>query len=40
MSSMMECDRKPDSFIEAWQHPEKPVDWDTLYEGFDAACDW
>ncbi|ORY95610.1 P-loop containing nucleoside triphosphate hydrolase protein [Syncephalastrum racemosum] len=39
MASMMECDRKPEAFVEAYKHPDKPVDWDTLYEGFDAACD-
>ncbi|ORY95611.1 hypothetical protein BCR43DRAFT_493281 [Syncephalastrum racemosum] len=39
MTSMMECDRKPEAFVEAYQHPERAVDWDALYEGFDAACD-
>ncbi|ORY95845.1 P-loop containing nucleoside triphosphate hydrolase protein [Syncephalastrum racemosum] len=26
-------------FLDAYQHPEKPVDWDLLYEGYDAAVD-
>ncbi|KAI9491226.1 P-loop containing nucleoside triphosphate hydrolase protein [Zychaea mexicana] len=39
MRSMYECDRKPEVFEEAYLHPEKPVDWDELYEGFSAAAD-
>ncbi|KAI9491218.1 P-loop containing nucleoside triphosphate hydrolase protein [Zychaea mexicana] len=39
MRSMFECDRKPEVFEEAYLHPEKPVDWDELYEGFSAAVD-
>ncbi|KAI8140515.1 P-loop containing nucleoside triphosphate hydrolase protein [Fennellomyces sp. T-0311] len=27
----------PDIFKEAYVHPEKPVDWDAVYAGFDAA---
>lgn len=30
----------PQQFIEAFKHPDKPVNWDSLYEGFDAAVDW
>ncbi|CDS08323.1 hypothetical protein LRAMOSA02271 [Lichtheimia ramosa] len=32
--------RHPEVFHDAFLHPEKPVDWDMLYEGFDAAVDW
>lgn len=30
----------PEQFIKAFKHPEEPVNWDLLYEGFDAAVDW
>lgn len=30
----------PEQFLKAFKHPEKPVNWDLLYEGFDAAVDW
>ncbi|KAJ8655107.1 hypothetical protein O0I10_009142 [Lichtheimia ornata] len=40
-SVMMDnVDRHPEVFTDAFLHPEKPVDWDMLYEGFDAAVDW
>lgn len=37
---MDNVDRHPEVFTDAFLHPEKPVDWDMLYEGFDAAVDW
>ena len=40
MCSMYQQDLNPEMFVEAYKHPERPVDWDILYEGFDAACDW
>ncbi|ORY95844.1 P-loop containing nucleoside triphosphate hydrolase protein [Syncephalastrum racemosum] len=37
---MKECDPTASNrFREAYLHPEEPVDWDSLYEGYDAACD-
>ena len=40
MRSMLECDRRPEVFEEAYKNPEKPVDWDWLYNEFTAAVDW
>ncbi|CDS08325.1 hypothetical protein LRAMOSA02273 [Lichtheimia ramosa] len=37
---MGDVDRHPEVFCDAYLHPNKPVDWDMLYEGFDAAVDW
>lgn len=28
-----------DPFIHAYLHPEEPVDWDKIYEGYDAAVE-
>lgn len=40
MREMFKPNRHPEMFTEAFKHPEKPVDWDTIFEGFDAAVDW
>ncbi|KAI8140117.1 P-loop containing nucleoside triphosphate hydrolase protein [Fennellomyces sp. T-0311] len=33
-------DSHPELFLEAFNHPERPVDWDYLYNDYDAAVDW
>ncbi|KAI8146476.1 P-loop containing nucleoside triphosphate hydrolase protein [Fennellomyces sp. T-0311] len=40
MRSMHEPNAQPELFTKAYLHPEEPVDWDQIYEGYDAACDW
>ncbi|KAG2221109.1 hypothetical protein INT45_008630 [Circinella minor] len=37
--SRTECDRHPEVFEEAYKNPDKPVDWDWLYDEFTAAVD-
>ena len=27
-------------FVKAYEYPERDIDWDYIYEGFDAAVDW
>lgn len=31
---------KPENFLDAYRNPDAPVDWDKVYEGYDAAVDW
>lgn len=40
MRELIRVDRYPETFLDAYLNPEKPVDWDLLYEGYDAALDW
>ncbi|CDS07780.1 hypothetical protein LRAMOSA01729 [Lichtheimia ramosa] len=40
MRELIRVDRYPETFLDAYLNPEKPVDWDMLYEGYDAALDW
>ncbi|KAJ8663310.1 hypothetical protein O0I10_000549 [Lichtheimia ornata] len=40
MRELLAQDRNPEIFLEAYQNPDKPADWDKAYEGFDAAVDW
>ena len=40
MRELLLKDRNPEIFTEAYLYPDKPVDWDKAYEGFDAAVDW
>ncbi|KAI9491219.1 P-loop containing nucleoside triphosphate hydrolase protein [Zychaea mexicana] len=39
MRELLETDGHPEVFEEAYKNPEKPVDWDSVYEGFSAAVD-
>ena len=39
MFNMIAGNGKPELFEEAWDHPEKDIDWDHIYEGWDAAVD-
>ncbi|KAG2226078.1 hypothetical protein INT45_011695, partial [Circinella minor] len=39
MINMIDGGGKPELFEEAWDHPEKDIDWDYIYEGWDAAVD-
>ncbi|KAI7847489.1 P-loop containing nucleoside triphosphate hydrolase protein [Circinella umbellata] len=40
MHEMFNRDGHPEVFQEAYEHPEHEIDWDMLYDGFDAAVDW
>ncbi|CDS09961.1 hypothetical protein LRAMOSA02638 [Lichtheimia ramosa] len=40
MREILSRDLHPEIFLEAYVNPDKPVDWDKAYEGFDAAVDW
>ncbi|KAI9494355.1 P-loop containing nucleoside triphosphate hydrolase protein [Zychaea mexicana] len=40
MKSYNEEGGRTEMFTEAYEHPEKAVDWDFIYDGFDAAVDW
>ncbi|CDS09510.1 hypothetical protein LRAMOSA10870 [Lichtheimia ramosa] len=40
MREFFTADRHPELFLDAYLNPDKPVDWDKLYEGFDAAVGW
>ncbi|KAJ8662428.1 hypothetical protein O0I10_002122 [Lichtheimia ornata] len=40
MRELIREDRHPEVFLDAYLNPEKPVDWDKLYDGYDAAVDW
>ncbi|KAI7858706.1 P-loop containing nucleoside triphosphate hydrolase protein [Circinella umbellata] len=40
MHAFNEERRRPDMFVEAYEYPERDIDWDYIYEGFDAAVDW
>ncbi|KAI7882022.1 hypothetical protein K492DRAFT_176543, partial [Lichtheimia hyalospora FSU 10163] len=40
MKEMFRYGRHPEMFTEAFKHPEKPVEWNTIYDGYDAAVDW
>ena len=40
MRSMLSGDGHPEVFEEAYKNPEKPTDWDWVYEGYTAAVDW
>ena len=31
---------RSEMFVEAYEHSEKLIDWDYMYEGFDGAVDW
>ncbi|KAI8144352.1 P-loop containing nucleoside triphosphate hydrolase protein [Fennellomyces sp. T-0311] len=33
-------DGYPEIFQEAYEHPDHDIDWDKVYEGYDAAVDW
>ncbi|KAI7846925.1 P-loop containing nucleoside triphosphate hydrolase protein [Circinella umbellata] len=39
MRSMLSGDGHPEVFEEAYKNPEKPTDWDWVYEGYTAAVD-
>lgn len=32
--------QKPEIFANAYKNPQEPVDWDRVYQGYDAAVDW
>ncbi|KAG2216971.1 hypothetical protein INT45_011877 [Circinella minor] len=40
MREMFNRDGHPEVFQEAYEHPDNEIDWDMLYDGFDAAVDW
>lgn len=40
MELLADTNQDPDNFLNAFRNPEEPVDWDKVYEGYDAAVDW
>ena len=40
MREMFNRDGHPEVFQEAYEHPDHDIDWDMVYDGFDAAVDW
>ncbi|KAI9499133.1 P-loop containing nucleoside triphosphate hydrolase protein [Zychaea mexicana] len=36
---MVGIDWHPEAFTEAYEHPDKPADWDSIYKGYSAAVD-
>ncbi|KAI8149847.1 P-loop containing nucleoside triphosphate hydrolase protein [Fennellomyces sp. T-0311] len=40
MKTLNEEGGRAEMFTKAYEHPEEAVDWDYIYEGFDAAIDW
>lgn len=40
ISMFMDPNQNPENFLNAHRNPDAPVDWDKVYEGYDAAIDW